>query len=48
MSDLIALVKPDGTEIKVNQNSLEWALSLGWKKPTQKSKTNGNGRKSSK
>jgi len=32
------LYKPDGREIKVNDNSLEYALSLGWtdKKPEEK------------
>lgn len=31
------LVKPDGTEVKVNDKSLNHALSLGWKKkPTKK------------
>ena len=34
------LYKPNGTEIQVNDNSLEYALSLGWtkKKPTKKAK----------
>ena len=33
------LYKPDGKEIEVNDNSLEYALSLGWAKedPTKKS-----------
>lgn len=32
------LYKPDGTEVLVNDNSLEYALSLGWskKKPAVK------------
>ena len=34
------LVKPNGEEVEVNDNSLEYALSLGWKKkrkaPTKK------------
>ncbi len=34
------LYKPDGTEILVNDKSLEYALSLGWndKKPAAKKK----------
>lgn len=32
------LYKPSGAEVKVNDRSLEFALSLGWtgKKPTKK------------
>lgn len=32
------LYKKDGTEVEVNDNSLEYALSIGWskKKPTKK------------
>jgi len=32
------LYKPDGQEVEVNDDSLEYALSLGWvkKKPTKK------------
>ena len=32
------LYKPDGTEVTVNDNSLEYALSIGWTKtkPTKK------------
>jgi len=32
------LYKPDGTKMEVNDNSLSYALSLGWteKKPTKK------------
>jgi len=45
MSELTTLVKPDGTKVKVNQTSLDCALSLGWKKPTNKAKSNGNSKK---
>lgn len=30
------LVKPNGQEVEVNDNSLEHALSLGWKKKAAK------------
>ena len=30
------LVKPDGQELEVNDNSLSHALKLGWTKKTQK------------
>lgn len=30
------LVKQDGQEVSVNDDSLEYALSLGWKKKTVK------------
>lgn len=30
------LVKPEGQEVEVNDNSLEYALSLGWKKKKAK------------
>ncbi len=30
------LIKPNGSEITVNDNSLEHALSLGWKKKSAK------------
>lgn len=30
------LVKPNGVEVEVNDNSLEYALSLGWKKAEEK------------
>lgn len=36
--ELFTLYKPDGTEVKVNENSFEAAVKLGWteKKPTKK------------
>ena len=47
------LVKPNGVEVEVNDNSLEYALSLGWKKAEEKAKPkrgrpSGNGTKSDK
>ncbi len=35
------LYKPNGKEVEVNDNSLSYALSLGWteKKPTKKKAT---------
>lgn len=41
MSDLKVLCKPCGKEMKVNENSLPYALSLGWeeKKETKKKAT---------
>lgn len=42
------LEKPNGTIVKVNDKSIEYALKLGWK-PVKKAATNGrNSRKSSK
>jgi hypothetical protein len=34
------LYKPNGVEVEVNNNSLEYALSIGWtkKKPVKKAK----------
>lgn len=32
------LYKPNGQEVKVNDNSLEYALSLGWSKSAPKAK----------
>ena len=44
------LVKPDGTLITVNDNSLTYALSLGWKKvaPKAEAKKHVNSRRRSK
>ena len=33
------LYKPNGQEVKVNDNSLEYALSLGWTKTNPVKKT---------
>lgn len=32
------LVKPSGQEVEVNENSLEFALKLGWKKKEAEAK----------
>ena len=36
--ELFTLYKPNGVEVQVNENSLEYALSLGWTadKPAEK------------
>lgn len=43
------LIKPDGTIVEVNDNSLEYALSIGWIKKDKKVKhgnsTNTNKRR---
>ena len=36
------LIKPDGTLIAVNDNSLAYALSLGWKKEAVKPEVKQN------
>lgn len=40
------LEKPNGTKVKVNEKSLPYALSLGWK-PVKKASTNGRNSKQS-
>ena len=44
------LYKKNGTEVEVNDNSLAYALSLGWTKanPTKKAVKSGNSTKRSK
>lgn len=42
------LVKPDGQVVEVNDNSLEYALSLGWKKQQAQSNQKGAKRGNSK
>jgi len=33
---MIKLKKPNGKEVEVNETSLDYALSLGWKKAAKK------------
>jgi len=48
-SELNTLYKKDGTEVQVNDNSLEYALNHGWtdKKPAAKKKPATKAKKSS-